>query len=227
MRKLKTTDMIYTHSGEVIFPEAIDPSQLNEYDIALGLRYIYRYNGQIPITVLRHSIGLYNLCVTSATALLALLHDAPEAYLMDVPVPKKRYMKKSWQSTMARLETLIEVKFGLHFHPSEYDEVYTIDKKLVRYEMNIASKLLPGSKIKYPGTPLKLNTHQAIHHAYMWHKSDDDLIEFYIQALRTTRADALRARAQVGCLRRTALVISYGDQFPAFERAYQDLISDS
>lgn len=227
MRKLKTTDYIYTHSGRAILPFDFKPSDIDMRDIAIGLRYIYRYNGQIPITVLRHSIGLSNLCMSSITALLALLHDAPEAYLMDVPVPKKRYMKPSWKKAMSTIESLILHKFNMPLTSWDMRVVTSIDKNLVKYEMNIARRLLPDSQIEYPGAPLRLNTMQVIHEAYMWHKSDDDLIEYYLQTLSALKTDALRARFGQPDFRRVSMVIAHANQFPAFERAYLDLVSDS
>lgn len=60
------------------------------YDIAWALAHTYRYNGHLayPLSVARHSINIMRR-VPEELRLTALLHDAAEAYIGDMPMPLK------------------------------------------------------------------------------------------------------------------------------------------
>lgn len=85
---------IATVTGKVIDYLNPDPDQLSLDDIARGLSRAPRYAGQTdrPYSVLQHSLLVAHL-VPSEHRLHALLHDAPEAYLCDVPSPAKEAMR--------------------------------------------------------------------------------------------------------------------------------------
>lgn len=84
---------IATVSGRVIDFLYPDPEQINLDDIARGLSRQARYSGQTirPYTVAQHSLLVASL-VAPEHRLYALLHDAPEAYLGDIPSPAKDAM---------------------------------------------------------------------------------------------------------------------------------------
>lgn len=86
---------IATVTGKVIDFLNPDPEQLSLDDIARGLSRAPRYAGQTekPYTVIQHSLLVAHL-VPSEHRLHALLHDAPEAYLCDVPSPAKDAMRQ-------------------------------------------------------------------------------------------------------------------------------------
>jgi len=80
--------------------------KLNQYrinDIATGLSNICRYNGQLDefYSVAEHSVYVMqwvkknHLIANKNLLLMALLHDAPEAYLGDVPRPYKH--SRAWR----------------------------------------------------------------------------------------------------------------------------------
>src|SRR5574343_284907 len=102
------TDYIFTYSGQAIYPPEVTPDQIKLEDIAYGLAGINRYNGQTRVSVLRHSLAIAELSEAIARrpgyysssdgeVLYALMHDAAEAYVMDVPVPQKPFMSDAWR----------------------------------------------------------------------------------------------------------------------------------
>lgn len=86
---------IATVTGRVIDFLKPDPEQLSLDDIARGLARAPRYAGQTerPYSVLQHSLLVAHM-VEPRHRLHALLHDAPEAYLCDVPSPAKEAMRQ-------------------------------------------------------------------------------------------------------------------------------------
>lgn len=68
--------------------------QVNLLDLAAGLSRAPRYTGQ---TVREYSVAQHSLLVAAMVPekhrLAALIHDAPEAYLCDVPSPAKEAMR--------------------------------------------------------------------------------------------------------------------------------------
>lgn len=85
---------IATVTGRVIDFLNPDPEQLSLDDIARGLSRAPRYAGQTEksFTVIQHSLLVAHLAPPEHR-LHALLHDAPEAYLCDVPSPAKEAMR--------------------------------------------------------------------------------------------------------------------------------------
>jgi hypothetical protein len=83
-----------TVSGKQIDYLNPDPAQINLDDLSKGLAAHPRYTGQTvrPWSVAQHSL-LVAALVPEEDRLHALLHDAPEAYLCDVPSPAKAAMR--------------------------------------------------------------------------------------------------------------------------------------
>lgn len=171
--KLKATDYLYTASGRKIYLPKIKLSDIDLYDIAYGLAGIYRFNGQSRVSVLRHSMAVSYYCESPISQLVGLLHDAAEAYMMDVPVPLKPYMTDQWLDDYERVEALICKKFKLpDIDSKEWEEVRRIDKQLVAYEME-ALKHTDNNKMRYP---LRARIPKDINEAYLWGVSDENLI---------------------------------------------------
>lgn len=65
-------------------------------EIVVGLSQVHRFSGQLgPLTVAQHSVGVssfFSVETKLMAARLALVHDASEAYLGDVPTPLKQLL---------------------------------------------------------------------------------------------------------------------------------------
>lgn len=85
---------ILTYTGQRLDLAHPDPQAINLTDIAHGLAHTIRWRGALgPLTVAQHAVlcaAHYRLAGNPAAQRLALLHDAAEAYLGDVPSPAKR-----------------------------------------------------------------------------------------------------------------------------------------
>lgn len=87
---------IQTHSGRAVDPLKPDPTTLAIDDIAHALSLVNRYTGH---THDAYSVGVHSLTVarlvklrgySQQIQLLALMHDATEAYLSDIASPIKQ-----------------------------------------------------------------------------------------------------------------------------------------
>lgn len=109
---------VYTFTGKALSLLAPDPDLIDIDDIAQGLSLQCRFVGQVGrfYSVAQHSV-LCSYMSEPGDALAALLHDAAEAYMGDVPRPVKalggmdRYL-----AVEAHLTTIILQKFGLSGH---------------------------------------------------------------------------------------------------------------
>lgn len=85
---------IETWTGRRVYPTRPDIRSIYLEDVAHGLSNNCRYNGQSRFySVAEHSVHLADWCLARGlvplVAMNALLHDAAEAYLPDVPTPIK------------------------------------------------------------------------------------------------------------------------------------------
>lgn len=102
------TSYIRTHSGGYFYPQDIPSLVPDINDIAHALSINNRYNGHlnVPYSVAQHSVlvmeealNIFKSTVPTADrntlkkfALQALLHDATEAYIPDMPSPIKQFL---------------------------------------------------------------------------------------------------------------------------------------
>ena len=102
------------------------PDMICIEDIAHGLSNVCRFAGQIPefYSVAHHSVLVHNR-VQKEFRLQALLHDASEAYLGDMPSPIKRKLP-AYKNVEKKLMKVIADKFGfdhkLHYSVKEADK---------------------------------------------------------------------------------------------------------
>lgn len=103
-----------TVSGKKIDLLNPDPQQITLEDIAFALDNIPRFNGHTtqPWTVLDHSVAVARL-VAPHLRLQALLHDASEAYICDMPSPLKRLIGAAYVDVERRIQGAIGWKFGV------------------------------------------------------------------------------------------------------------------
>ncbi|MGJ7252885.1 HD family hydrolase [Morganella morganii] len=104
---------IATSTGKHIDFVNITPDQICIEDIARGLSNECRFAGQLEsfYSVAQHSVYVSQI-VPPEYALEALLHDAAEAYIKDIPSPLKA-MLPDFKAVEKRIEAVIREKFGL------------------------------------------------------------------------------------------------------------------
>lgn len=111
-------DWMQTHSGLRFYPLDPRPEDIRIEDIAHALPMICRFNGHCSrfYSVAEHSLlvaAQVNILYPES-ALYALLHDASEAYLCDVPRPLKRTPAMvSYRAMERAVEAAIAERFGL------------------------------------------------------------------------------------------------------------------
>lgn len=115
-------DWIQTYSGRQFHP--LDPSadEIDIVDIAHALSNVCRFNGHCArhYSVAEHSIHVAlhvawdDEPTERTTVLAALLHDASEAYLCDIPKPLKTTQAMApYRAMESKVEFIIAAKFGL------------------------------------------------------------------------------------------------------------------
>ncbi|WP_317201710.1 phosphohydrolase [Janthinobacterium sp.] len=120
-----TTDYVSTFSGNRFYPREPRIDRVAIEDIAHGLAYQCRFNGQTRefYSVAQHSLVVAAL-VPPHLRLAALLHDAAEAYLGDMVKPLKVLMP-GFGELEERVTALIGAEFGLDF--SDYAPIKRAD----------------------------------------------------------------------------------------------------
>lgn len=90
LENLYTPNCIRTVSGRYVNVFALEPHMIHIGDIAHALSNTPRFGGHLPrwYSVAMHSLHVADL-VEPEHKLSALLHDASEAYLLDMPKPIK------------------------------------------------------------------------------------------------------------------------------------------
>lgn len=127
------TGWIQSSKGKKIYPFDLKPDDIDIEDIALALsrepRYQGRTNGMYAYSVAQHSYYV-SLIVPS---LEALLHDASEAYVRDLPRPLKKWMRAQefsfFDDVEDKVTRVICEKFKLHY--PELPEVKEADTLLM------------------------------------------------------------------------------------------------
>lgn len=125
---------IQTHSGRRFNPTNPYPNAIVIQDIAHALSMQCRFSGHTKkfYSVAQHSVLVSYIC-DSKDALWGLLHDASEAYLVDVPRPLKRSGKfDSYLEFEAQMQQAICKRFGLPMQ--EPPSVKAADTKLLATE---------------------------------------------------------------------------------------------
>lgn len=127
-----TPNSIRTYSGKVFDLKIMDPDSICIHDIAHALSYTNRFGGHLerPYSVAQHCC-LASEMVPEEHRLAALLHDASEAYLGDMPSPFKKLMP-DFKYHEDRLMEIIAEKFGFQWplHPI----IKEVDKLLLDQE---------------------------------------------------------------------------------------------
>jgi hypothetical protein len=137
---------LQTFSGKQIFPLDPKPDQICIEDIAHALSQICRFNGHTHsfYSVAEHSVFVaLNVPVEHRVA--ALLHDASEAYLCDLPRPVK-YNVVGYAEAEQRLMQAIADKFG--FKLPLADCIKAADNRIL---LNEREQMLRPSDLEWGG----------------------------------------------------------------------------
>jgi 5'-deoxynucleotidase YfbR-like HD superfamily hydrolase len=126
-------DCIRTNSG--IYMNVFEPTleMININDIAHALSALPRFGGHLNkfYSVAQHSV----MCAMRANSLedkkAALLHDASEAYMLDIPTPIKAKLP-DYKIYEENLMVKIAEKFGFEFPLSK--EVKRVDEEMLHLE---------------------------------------------------------------------------------------------
>lgn len=123
---------IRTVSGLYVNPFDPDPNTIIIEDIAHALSNIPRWGGHLKknYSVARHSLHCSRIATTDYK-LTALLHDASEAYLLDMPSPIKNELTE-YKPIESKLMQVIARKFGIMFPFPK--EVKMIDQEVLQME---------------------------------------------------------------------------------------------
>lgn len=150
MQKLRRGECIQTYTGEAFWPLDPHPDEVNIIDIAHALSNLCRYGGH---TLKFYSVAQHSYYVSKEVppehALCGLLHDATEAYLVDVPSPIKPYLS-GYKDMENGLWKIIAEAFYLS--PEIPDIVQEVDRRIVVDERNVlmAKSALPWDIITEP-----------------------------------------------------------------------------
>lgn len=111
-------DWMFVHSGRKFWPLDPRPNEVFIADIAHGLGYLCRYNGQCRrfLSVAEHSY-FCSFEGPEETALERLMHDAAEAYIGDMirPLKYQPILGDIYQEIEDRLMQVIAHRFGLQY----------------------------------------------------------------------------------------------------------------
>lgn len=139
-------DWMQTFTGGRYYPTSPRSDEIDPVDIAHALSLLCRFAGHVDrfYSVAEHCV-LMSQVVAPENALAALLHDATEAYVVDVPRPLKRYIA-DYRAIEDAVWTVIAIRFGLEL--ALPDDVKAADNRiLVNERRTLLSRAEPWPAI--------------------------------------------------------------------------------
>lgn len=181
------TGVLATHGGRFVSLHTPDPATIALDDIAHGLAAICRFSGQTRTfySVAQHSL-MVAMLVPPRLRLHALLHDATEAYLQDIPSPLKALLP-DYVVIEKRLDAAILSSFGLpELSSRDHAEVKHADLVAVGVEMR---DLFDGTHLDpYRAQLPKLPRGMEIHRCLTPHAAKQAFLAAYANEGRWERA---------------------------------------
>lgn len=140
---MRNGSWMQTYTGKKFWPLDPRPEEICIEDIAHALSLLCRYGGHCLrfYSVAEHSLHVSSLC-SQENKLWALLHDAAEAYLVDIPRPIKQYLPK-YEQIENKLIVAIGDKFGLPSFDIP-EEVKRVDNGMLICERDQIMSTPPG-----------------------------------------------------------------------------------
>ncbi len=132
--KEKTKGFIVTHGGKMYNYLDPHPDMIAIEDIAHALSHMCRFNGHTNLfySVAQHSMSVaYRMPGTAEEKLAALLHDAAEAYMCDIPSPLKPLLGPAYRDLYDACQSTINE--ALHVPPAG-EQVALYDRAAAVFE---------------------------------------------------------------------------------------------
>ena len=174
---------ITTHSGRQFFPLSPREEDIDIQDIAHHLSLINRFTGATrePYSVAEHSVRVSWLLPTT-TALWGLLHDASEAYILDMSTPLKKNtnLGAEYQKIEKGIMEAVCRKFGLT--EEEPPEVKTADQIMLVTEKR---DLLVNNPF-HPVWEIAAEPIRSFIHPVPWRQAKAAFLERFVE-LTTTK----------------------------------------
>lgn len=148
---------IQTFSGLAFHPFEARASDICIEDIAHALSNLCRFTGHVKefYSVAEHCVRV-SWAIDERYALEGLLHDASEAYLVDLPSPIKRHPSfEPYRRLEGRMEDLIQARFGLAVGTEMHDAVKKADLTLLATEARDLMGPRPKMWVVMPHPPLE------------------------------------------------------------------------
>lgn len=125
-------DWIQTFTGKAVYPLDVRAGDVDIVDVAHALGMLCRYGGHARFfySVAEHCVLLSN-AVPPHLAYAALMHDAAEAYLVDVPRPIKGELGR-YREIEADIMVAVCASYGMS--PAELREVSDYDTRILTDE---------------------------------------------------------------------------------------------
>lgn len=161
-----------SRSGQFIHFDDPSPASFKINDIAHGLSRAPRWVGQSSVfySVAQHSVWVSQQCTNPNHALTALMHDASEAFLCDLPAGLKALCPE-YKKIEDKFNVCIALRYGLTFPwPQEVKEADTLALFVEAERLNLGSPA-----IVWPGTKFEDREHARISQlAFMLTPLDQD-----------------------------------------------------
>jgi hypothetical protein len=138
-------------SGTWVYPLDPIPEEIEIKDIAHALSNLCRFGGHTTqfYSVAQHSLIMSTL-VSRRLALEALLHDASEAYLVDIPRPIKAHLSE-YRGFEDAMQRCIADKYGLIYPwPNELKDMDEVMLALEHRTVMTSGLLWDHDKLKTP-----------------------------------------------------------------------------
>ena len=143
LQPLRGRDMAHslqTYNGRFMWPLQPYADEIDFISVAHGIACEFRYGNQspFPYPVAWHSVALSHV-VPRHLAKAALIHDASEAYLKDIPrtIRRQEPFKSMYEEIEERLLRVCFEHFGVDYGLMDTDEFLYYDIKMSWSEMHV------------------------------------------------------------------------------------------
>jgi hypothetical protein len=140
-KDLYAYDCVRTHSGILFNIKTPVVENVYAQDIAVALARECRFSGGTKkfYSVAEHSVWMALRAREKYPHLTglpfkALLHDAHEAYLKDIPSPIKSFFSAAYSALAEPIQQAIHIRFGVTVSDEERKALYTLDQDALEWE---------------------------------------------------------------------------------------------